>query len=200
MINGSAKDALEYEEHKATGLNVIAVGGDKLSRGLTLEGLTVSYFLRASRMYDTLMQMGRWFGYRDCYLDVCRLYTTTELIDWFAHIAAAGEELQLEFQHMVNVGGTPKDYGLKVRSHPLLLVTSSVKMRHGTELKIAFSGNVSETIIFDRNVNWLGRNFVATEGWLSSLGSPTSGFKKGGYTWSNVGVSSSSVSEFLHVS
>jgi len=188
LINGSAKDALEYEEHKATGLNVIAVGGDKLSRGLTLEGLTVSYFLRASRMYDTLMQMGRWFGYRDCYLDVCRLYTTTELIDWFAHIAAAGEELQLEFQHMVNVGGTPKDYGLKVRSHPLLLVTSSVKMRHGTELKIAFSGNVSETIIFDRNVNWLGRNFVATEGWLSSLGSPTRGSKKGGYTWSNVGV------------
>jgi hypothetical protein len=188
LINGSAKDALEYEEHKATGLNVIAVGGDKLSRGLTLEGLTVSYFLRASRMYDTLMQMGRWFGYRDGYLDVCRLYTTTELIDWFAHIAAAGEELQLEFQHMVNVGGTPKDYGLKVRSHPLLLVTSPVKMRNGTELKIAFSGNVSETIIFERNVNGIKRNYVATEGWLDSLRAPAQGGRKGGYTWSDVEV------------
>ncbi len=63
LINGSAADILDYETHKETGLSLIAVGGDKLARGLTLEGLTVSYFLRASRMYDTLMQMGRWFGY-----------------------------------------------------------------------------------------------------------------------------------------
>ena len=81
-INGSAGDILDYEEHRTTGLNIIAVGGDKLSRGLTLDGLSVSYFLRASRMYDTLMQMGRWFGYRDGYLDVCRLYTTAELLEW----------------------------------------------------------------------------------------------------------------------
>ena len=61
---------------KATDLKVIAIGGDKLARGLTLEGLTVSYFLRASKMYDTLMQMGRWFGYRPGYIDVCAgLYT-----------------------------------------------------------------------------------------------------------------------------
>jgi len=63
MINGTAKDALDYAEHKGSGLKVIAIGGDKLARGLTLEGLCVSYFLRASKMYDTLMQMGRWFGY-----------------------------------------------------------------------------------------------------------------------------------------
>src|ERR1019366_3909848 len=68
-INGSAKDALDYIEHPS-GLSVIAVGGDKLSRGLTLDGLTVSYFARTSRMYDTLMQMGRWFGYRPRYLDL----------------------------------------------------------------------------------------------------------------------------------
>jgi hypothetical protein len=61
-INGTARDVLEYTTHRDTGLNVIAIGGDKLARGLTLEGLSVSYFLRASRMYDTLMQMGRWFG------------------------------------------------------------------------------------------------------------------------------------------
>ena len=63
-INGTARDVLEYTTHRDTGLNVIAIGGDKLARGLTLEGLSVSYFLRASRMYDTLMQMGRWFGYQ----------------------------------------------------------------------------------------------------------------------------------------
>ena len=81
IINGSAGDVLDYEDHKETGMDLIAVGGDKLSRGLTLEGLSVSYFLRASRMYDTLMQMGRWFGYKEKYIDVCRLYTTAELLE-----------------------------------------------------------------------------------------------------------------------
>jgi hypothetical protein len=73
-INGTAKDALDYSEHEGTGLKVIAVGGDKLARGLTLEGLCTSYFLRTARMYDTLMQMGRWFGFRGGYEDLTRLY------------------------------------------------------------------------------------------------------------------------------
>lgn len=61
-INGSAGDVLDYADREETGLKVIAVGGDKLARGLTLEGLCVSYFVRSTKMYDTLMQMGRWFG------------------------------------------------------------------------------------------------------------------------------------------
>ena len=68
-VNSRAAGSLAYSEHEASGLNVIAVGGLSLSRGLTLEGLTVSYFLRRSMMYDTLFQMGRWFGYRD---GICR--------------------------------------------------------------------------------------------------------------------------------
>lgn len=184
IINGSAGDVLDYEEHRETGMDLIAVGGDKLSRGLTLEGLSVSYFLRASRMYDTLMQMGRWFGYKEKYIDVCRLYTTAELLEWFAHIAAASEELQREFDHMVNVGATPKDYGLKVRSHSAMLVTSAVKMRNGTEMKLSFSGDISETIIFKREPKWLAANYDAVEVWLSSLGPcEKGGSKTGGYTW-----------------
>lgn len=184
IINGSAGDVLDYEDHKETGMDLIAVGGDKLSRGLTLEGLSVSYFLRASRMYDTLMQMGRWFGYREKYIDVCRLYTTAELLEWFTHIAAASEELQREFEHMVNVGATPKDYGLKVRSHSAMLVTSAVKMRNGTEMRLSFSGDISETIIFKRDDKWLADNFKAIESWLASLGASDPGGKRaGGYTW-----------------
>ena len=104
-INGTAKDALDYAEREKTGLTVIAIGGDKLSRGLTLEGLCVSYFLRASRMYDTLMQMGRWFGYRQGYVDLCRLYTTRDLADWFRHITEAADDLREEFDHMAARGG-----------------------------------------------------------------------------------------------
>ena len=72
-INGSNKDVIDEDKYEK-GLVSIRVGGDKLSRGLTLPGLMVSYFLRTSRMYDTLMQMGRWFGYRDGYEDLPNIY------------------------------------------------------------------------------------------------------------------------------
>jgi hypothetical protein len=172
QINGTAGDILDYEEHKATGLNVIAIGGDKLARGLTLEGLTVSYFLRATKMYDTLMQMGRWFGYRPGYLDLCRLYTTAELAEWFEHITEAGEELRAEFDHMAAVGGTPRDYGLKVKSHPLLLVTSRVKMRNAEELQLKFAGEVQETVVFHRDRQILDDNTMATGRLIQRLGPP----------------------------
>lgn len=190
-INGTAKDALDYDVHKTTGFNVIAVGGDKLARGLTLEGLSISYFLRASRMYDTLMQMGRWFGYRPGYLDLCRLYTTSDLKEWFAHITDAAEELRTEFDHMQAVGGTPKDYGLKVRSHPILMVTSRVKMRNATPLTLTFSGALQETVVFHRSSGDLETNLKAAATLLASLGGPTDPDPKrdrpGGkrHTWKN---------------
>jgi hypothetical protein len=117
-INGGSGDALNYFDHK-NGLSVIAIGGDKLSRGLTLEGLSVSYYLRASRMYDTLMQMGRWFGYRPGYVDLCRLFTSRELNEWFCHITLASEELRSEFDYMADVAGsTPEQYALKSKNTP----------------------------------------------------------------------------------
>lgn len=195
-INGSALDTLDYELHRETGLNIIAIGGDKLSRGLTLEGLTISYFLRSSRMYDTLMQMGRWFGYREKYLYLCRLYTTEELCEWFQHIATATEELRMEFDHMVNIGGTPKEYGLKVRSHPALLVTSAVKMKSGTTLSLSYAGDISETIIFEIANAILKRNLEVTKNLFRSLPPPTSGTRAGGYLWHH-NVESSNILEFL---
>lgn len=173
MINGTAKDALDYADHVEAGLKVIAIGGDKLSRGLTLEGLSVSYFLRASKMYDTLMQMGRWFGYRPGYLDVCRLYTTEDLAEWFGHIASAAEELREEFDLMAESGATPREYGLKVQSHPVLLVTSRVKMRTAKNLMLSFSGSLLETVAFYRNHEKLQRNFDAAQRLISVLGVPT---------------------------
>lgn len=171
-INGMAKDALDYVEHQETGLKVIAIGGDKLARGLTLEGLSVSYFLRASRMYDTLMQMGRWFGYRPGYLDVCRLYTTGDLIEWFGHIADASEELRQEFDLMAESGGTPRDYGLRVQSHPVLMVTSPLKMRTAHSMMLSFSGCILETVALYRDKGPLQRNLSATQALLNALAPP----------------------------
>jgi hypothetical protein len=169
-INGTAKDALDYYDNRTVGLSVIAVGGDKLSRGLTLEGLTVSYYLRASRMYDTLMQMGRWFGYRPGYGDLCRLYTTAELADWYKSITAANEELLRDFDHMAACGGTPADFGLRVKNHPDgLLVTARAKLKHGTPLSVTFSATIIETLAFYRDDAKLRANLAATEDFVRTL-------------------------------
>jgi hypothetical protein len=172
-INGSSADVLDYDANKENGLNVIAVGGDKLARGLTLEGLSVSYFLRGTTMYDTLMQMGRWFGYRPGYLDLCRLFTTTDHIDWYGHIAQASEELRREFDRMEAIKARPIDFGLRVRSHPTLTVTSRAKMRHGTELRVSFEGDISETTVFSTTERTLTANFAATDDLISRLAAVT---------------------------
>jgi hypothetical protein len=172
-INGTAKDALDYARHSGKGLKIIAIGGDKLSRGLTLEGLCVSYFLRASKMYDTLMQMGRWFGYRPGYLDLCRLYTTSEMVEWFSHITDAAEELRAEFDLMEASGATPKQYGLKVASHPVLMVTSRVKMRSARSLWLSFSGQLVETVALYRDPAVLATNVEAAHRLVTTLGRGT---------------------------
>ena len=170
-INGSSGDVLDYSEQiNSSGLRVIAIGGDKLARGLTLEGLCTSYFLRSARMYDTLMQMGRWFGYRDGYVDVCRLYTTTDLIEWFGHIAEAAEELRQELDIMVSIGATPKDFGLRVKSHSILTVTSPMKMRNARPMKLTYSGSLLQTVAFHNTIHENSMNFAATENFLKTLG------------------------------
>lgn len=172
LINAKASDALIYEEHKKTGLHVIAVGGDKLSRGLTLEGLTVSYFLRASRMYDTLMQMGRWFGYRPAYEDLCRLYLSPELDEWYGHITEAADELRAEFDRMVMLGGSPDDYGLRVRTHPVLAISG--KLRPGLPtLTTSLSATPFEPTVFHNTSADVAANWEATEAFLTSLGPPS---------------------------
>ena len=172
-INGSAGDILDQEAAGSEHVLSIAVGGDKLSRGLTLKGLTTSYFLRASRMYDTLMQMGRWFGYRHGYEDVCRLYMTADLREWFEKITVASEELREEFDHMAAVRGTPRNYGLRVRSHPALMITSRVKMRSGTPMKLSFAGTISETVVFHASKDVIEANRQTTETFLKAIGLPS---------------------------
>lgn len=168
-IHGESKEALDYSR-QPEGVSLIAVGGNKLSRGLTLEGLSVSYFLRSTRMYDTLMQMGRWFGYRDGYLDLCRLYTTDELRDWFSYIALAEEELKREFDYMVDARLTPADYGLRVRQHPDgMMVTALNKMAHGQSREVTFAGQLVQTAFFTRNVKRQQSNAQLVERWLSGL-------------------------------
>jgi hypothetical protein len=169
-MNGHAADTLEYYDNQAHGLSVIAVGGDKLSRGLTLEGLSISYYLRTTYMYDTLMQMGRWFGYRTGYADLCRLYTTPELEDWYRHITMASEELRNEFDAMARLRLTPKDFGLKVQMHPgALMVTSADKARYGQKIRMSYMGQLVESYCLAKDAEILDQNRSAAEDLLNKL-------------------------------
>ena len=160
-INSRSAGSLDYSEHETSGLNVIAVGGLSLSRGLTLEGLTVSYFLRRSMMYDTLFQMGRWFGYRDGYDDLCRVWMPEEAQGWYDHIAESIDELRDELARMQSTNATPRDFGLKVRSHPdTLLVTARNKMGSGQThtVLIGLANRFVETAILHRDEAILDAN------------------------------------------
>ncbi|QHL88230.1 endonuclease [Nibribacter ruber] len=166
---------LDYfmSEQQGTYLSVIAVGGDKLSRGLTLEGLSVSYYLRASKMYDTLMQMGRWFGYRPSYADLCRLFTTSDLIEWFEHITIASEEMRADFDYMFLLNETPKNYGLKVRTHPgALKITAANKFRHKQIMLLSYSGELEQTYKLKIDQHIFRRNYEATVDLINTLGRP----------------------------
>lgn len=163
-VNNRSKGGLDYRANAAEGLHVIAVGGFSLSRGLTLEGLTISYFLRNSQMYDTLMQMGRWFGYRPGYEDLCRVWMPEDAQGWYEHIAEATEELRAEFKAMEAINATPSQFGLKVRSHPdTLLVTARNKMGTGKNvvMRIGLGKNFIETSILRADPASLNANRAA---------------------------------------
>lgn len=168
----SGAASLDYKAHKETGLRVIAVGGNSLSRGLTLEGLSTSYFFRNSQMYDTLLQMGRWFGYRSGYEDLCRLWLTEDAAHWYAHITEASDELRRELKKMRRLNLTPKDFGLKVRAHPdSLIVTARNKMRLAQTIvrDVSLDGAGMETARLRANPEVLRANAEASERFVKGL-------------------------------
>ena len=211
-LNGSSDDELNYDEYLQEwnyGLQTIVIGGEKLSRGLTLDGLSVSYFLRSAKMpmYDTLMQMGRWFGYRQGYGDLCRLYTTRNVIKWFFFISLATDELRNEFHIMMLAKKTPKEFGLRVRDHEILAITSKTKMRHSKSHRTSYSGNSKEFKSFKKDKEIFNSNLENLENFLRNLDSPkfsngiTKDFAKDinfrkSYQW--VDVSTSHVIDYLN--
>lgn len=161
---------LDYSSYPE-GLRIIAVGGNALSRGLTLEGLMISYFYRRSQTYDTLMQMGRWFGYRDGYDHLCRVWMTEDATYWYSYISSATEELKQDIEEMRDEGKTPTDFGLRVRSDPVgLYVTARNKMKTAREIVVtkSLSGRVVETpyMFIDKKNN---SNLTAVKQLLKNL-------------------------------
>lgn len=202
VVNSDSDEVLDYGAQKKDGLGLtaIAVGGLSLSRGLTIEGLTISYMYRNTSMYDTLMQMGRWFGYRQGFEDLCRVHLSHDSIDWYSHIAEASEELVQQVKRMRRDGLSPEDFGLYVRSHPdSLLITARNKMgtAQGVVMDQSFCGRLLESYIvsIDRSVN--DRNFkLISSYWEGGFDGKTSEEKEKGIFFRD--VSTDVVIDFLH--
>lgn len=178
-VNSKSSGQLNYSDYSDSGLHVIAVGGFSLSRGLTLEGLSISYFLRNSMMYDTLLQMGRWFGYRPGYEDLCKVWMTPDAIGWYEHISESIEELRDEIRKMEKLTLTPKDFGLKVRSHPdTLIVTARNKMgaSENVAVRIGLGNRFIETSTLSKKSAVIQANRNVAANFISSLG--TSSYEK----------------------
>ena len=126
----------------------VAIGGNKLSRGLTLEGLCISYFVRRTRMYDSLMQMGRWFGYRPNYGDLVRVHTTPELMEWFRWVILAEEQVRMDVARYAMTGATPLDLAVRIPLHPerALRPTSSLKMKQARVSVLEWTGRTAQSI------------------------------------------------------
>lgn len=161
VINGDSKDVLCYKDHEGEEYNVIAIGGDKFSRGLTLEGLSISYFTRESKYYDTLMQMGRWFGFRPKYADLCRVFITEKIYRWFARIAFATDNLRNQISYMCDEKAKPRDFGLRVATHPELKISSPRKVKSGTMQLLDFSATLTVTRDIDVNIEMYNSNYNA---------------------------------------
>jgi hypothetical protein len=146
-VNSETKDSLVYPEN--TEKKYIAIGGNRLSRGFTLEGLTINYFIRNTDYADTLLQMGRWFGYRPGYIDCCKLFTTKENIRKFDLTTVTIEELEQEFKMMSKMSRTPRDFILRVKTHPKVLkITRSSILKKTIEEKVDFSGDIEQSTKF----------------------------------------------------
>lgn len=194
VINSKSDEVLDYTryEKEGVGLTAVAVGGLSLSRGLTIEGLTISYMYRNTKMYDTLMQMGRWFGYRPGFEDLCRVHLSRDSINWYSHIAGAAEELVQQVKRMRRDRLSPKDFGFYVRSHPdSLLITAANKMRSGKKETVeqSFSGRLRESYIVSTDSEVNARNFsLIADLWKNGFGGRSQEPTKKGFVFKDVPV------------
>lgn len=149
---------------------IVAVGGNTLSRGLTLEGLAVSFFVRTASAYDTLLQMGRWFGYRNGYADLTRIWMTDEMRGWFHHLATVEQEIRYEVERLEVEHLTPEEFGVRIRTHPSLAITSAAKMQNARTAEASYAGRRLQTILFNhRDPEWLADNLKAARTLLTTV-------------------------------
>jgi hypothetical protein len=158
LDNYRSQDRLVYSDDEP--VVAVAVGGNTLSRGLTLEGLVVSFFVRAATAYDTLLQMGRWFGFRTGFEDLPRIWMTGSLQASFRHLAIVEHEMRSDIDRYQRENLKPTDVAVRIRTHPVLRITA--KMGAAQSAYISYAGRRLQTRYFRaQDPEWLGTNLRA---------------------------------------
>ena len=153
----------------------LVIGGATLSRGLTLEGLVSTFFLRSVKQADTLMQMGRWFGYRPGYELYPRLWITDTARAQYDFLSILDQELREEIHMMEVTGLKPSEYAAKVRNSPrlqLIRITANNRMQGAKNAEMDYSGSFNQTYIFENDKAKLEGNMLLTRAFLDGLGNP----------------------------
>jgi hypothetical protein len=170
--NSRSDDRLVYDfGREEESVPFIVVGGNTLARGLTLEGLICSYFMRTSSYYDSLLQMGRWFGYRVGYDDLQRIWMQDDLIPMFRDLALVEEEVRSQITELAKEGRQPIQVPILIRDHPIMGITAPNKMNYAKKLRIGYAEKRTETITFSSNPEWLQHNLDATKNFVTTLSS-----------------------------
>lgn len=167
-VNTLSKDELNYEKGEK---KYIVIGGNKLSRGFTLEGLTINYFVRNTNYSDTLLQMGRWFGYRPGYIDCCKLFTTSDTLEKFNQCTWTIEELEAEFVKLSKSTPrkTPKEYATKVLTHPgVLKITRPGILKNTKLVKGTFEDKLIQTTKFILTKERIESSWSNFKEWISN--------------------------------
>lgn len=170
-LNSEAGENLEYDERP--GRHIVAVGGNRLSRGLTLEGLTISYFLRTTTMVDTLLQMARWYGFRRGYEDLIRIWTTDGIARWFAELALVEQSLRDSIVALGRAGRRPDQMAIRLRAHSDLLLTSRNKAKTSVSQQDSWSGGHPQTVLLPlSDIPKLEANRALADGFIAGLSPP----------------------------
>ena len=162
VVDNGKTDADQRRSYPSDSVRtLIVIGGNTLSRGLTLEGLTVSYFLRTSTTYDTLLQMGRWFGFKPGYGDLPRVWMTADLETRFRVLATVEEQIRRDIERYAKLGKSPNELATRIWRHPSMLPTARAKMRHADPARIGYDGWSGQTFIFTNDDEFLRSNLEA---------------------------------------
>ena len=198
LMNGSADSKADYDRKLRAQGNIITIGGQRLSRGLTLKSLITSYFLRSAQspLTDTMTQMGRWFGYRLGYEDICKLFLPTDLEVHFREFAETEMNLRKRIEDMGDKGKTLEHYVMMLERHPGWRITSSARLRKTRTIRLDYNNYHGQTVVLHKSKENT-HNIGSVEELLSKLGKNTTGRKKGNhYLWRN--VESKKIIDFIH--
>lgn len=169
----------------------IIIGGNTLSRGLTIEGLVCTYFARTSNLADTLMQMARWFGYRKGYELLQRIWMTTAVIKRFEAITKVDMDLKREVERFMKQGISPENFGPRIRNIPEIArfrITSKRKSQSAEYDDFDFCGDSYETTDFEDG-SMLQNNIKITDEFIKEIDRNTSirrGSIVSAWIWDNI--------------